>query len=124
MNIYFQCRVHGEHKFSLTKPEEIEGIWKWKDIVHCPYCGTSDIQEDASMIPGGAVKRDMNQLRRENREATKNAQALAAEAQARDMANNPEITLSPIQGATRNEPLKVKKNILDSIESKRPDNYA
>lgn len=121
MNTYFQCRINGEHKFSLVKPAEIEGLWDWKDKVHCPSCGSADIQEDLIV---SLPKRDLNQLRRENREATKEARVLAAEAQARDSANNPEIILPPIQGAKDNEPLKVKKNILDSIESKRPDNYA
>ena len=123
-NVYFLCRQEAGHKFSLAKPEEIEGNWDWKDKVHCPYCGTADIQLDPGMIPGsGAVKSktDLSQLRRENRESTRQAQQMAAEAARNEALNNPEVTLAPIQGAGKfGGNVKIKKSILDSIAAKEP----
>lgn len=123
-NVYFLCRQVAGHKFSLAKPEEIEGNWDWKGKVHCPYCGTEDIQLDPQMIPGGGLgkpKRDLSALRRENQQTTREAQRMAAEAQRNEAINNPEVTLAPIPGASKfGQNVTVKKSILDSLASKAP----
>lgn len=67
----------------------------------------------------------LENTRKENREMTAQAMRMAQEAQSQESAANPDVPLSPIQGASQfgGDTVKIKKSVIDSLENKRPDNY-
>lgn len=117
----FKCLKNASHKFEVPKPEEIEGIWHWKDKVFCPLCGSPELEEELMVV---VPKRDLSVLRKENADRSREARQMANEAMDRQNRENPEITLNPIQGSKTKEPIKIRKSIIDSLESKKPESYA
>lgn len=128
MKMFFKCLTKG-HKFSLDKPEEIEGAWAWSGTLACPLCGSKMLQEEAELpVKVGEATRDLNVIRKENREHTAIARRQASEAMAIEKEINPDVQVvgapngeSPSQFATG--PMTVKKSILESIDQKAPSDY-
>ncbi len=121
----FICLENKEHKFALDKPAEIEGLWHWKGVVHCPYCGTENLQEDLQPISHTSSAVDLGNARKENLAMTMDARRQAGAAQADLNRRDPEVTLAPIQGASsygKSAPVRVRKSLLDNLAAKTPDN--
>jgi hypothetical protein len=73
--------------------------------------------------PSAKDKREI--MRRSNREQTIEAQRMAAQAMAAEQAVNPDVILSPVDSPDNRsvyarEPIKIKKSLLEAIESKSP----
>ena len=121
----FVCLENKEHKFAVDKPQEIEGNWLWRGIVHCPYCGTEDLEEDMQVVTHASSSVDLGNARKENLAMTMDARKQASAASAELNRRDPEVTLAPIQGASaygKSAPVKVRKSLMDSLAAKAPDN--
>ena len=132
----FICEKDKGHKFSVQKPanlptevingREIESPWKWKGIVHCPYCGTDDIIEDLGFLVGVSEKPNLEAQRRANRQITIESQQMAAKALREQNERDPEIAFAPDTAADKRYGggVKVRKSILDKINEKKPEGYS
>lgn len=122
----FKCLKDTKHKFTLEKPPEIEGAWSWRGKVHCPYCGTEDLEEDMASIAYGTTGDDKEAKRRANREATMHAKRMAAEARREYDAADPEVRLKNLtgEGASREAqmgPMTVRTSVLKRLADKAKD---
>jgi hypothetical protein len=115
----FKCLKNKEHSFSVPKPVEIEGIWHWRGLIKCVYCGSEDLEEDLAV---STVERDRENIRKENRELTQQAMRMAQEARIGEANFNPDVAITPVENPSRfgGGTFQVKKSIIDSIQSKKP----
>jgi hypothetical protein len=117
----FKCRKEEGHKFSVEKPQDIDGIWHWRGVVHCPYCGTADLEEVLNVTITST--QNLEGMRRENRERTAEARTQATRAQAEQRRLNPDVVLSPIDKPGNRSPfgqgpVSVPKSVVESLNEK------
>ena len=104
-----QCSICGqEAEFAIRQWQDKNKIW------HCEH----------DKVDIGAPDK-MENARKENRELSREARKMAMEAQATENAANPDISLAPIdvageRGQFGNQPLNVKKKLIDSLNEKNP----
>jgi hypothetical protein len=115
----FKCLKNQEHKFSVPKPKEIEGVWHWKGKIKCVYCGSDNLEEE--LVVSSSV-RDLENVRKENIEMTRQAIQMAQSARMSEESFNPNVAVSPVENSSRfgGDTVQIKKSIIDSIQSKKP----
>jgi hypothetical protein len=113
----FRCLEHGEHKFSLDPPKEKSLPWAWKGEIHCPSCGSANLEE---VVLFAAPSRDLENMRKENRERTQAAMAMAGRAKAESELTDPTIRLDDKHGTHGrfSGNIQVKKSVVDKLTEK------